>query len=264
MQLKVMVRMLKVYVASILCSAVVFVSSGLAQTETPQNKTVAADEKDANAQPPGAAQGTAIEPSLGCPIRVPLTPEGDIKVEKPPAAAGAHMGPVGGIRAIPRCPMPPIEARPVIAPGEIAQWMGYESMFINIDVLNRVAESDEKKGDHEAAYLWRTHDARAAGLNDTEGQILNEVAVDCLRALKEQDEKVRAAVRKFRLATGGDITAPTPPELYQMGDDRIAIIKSHMAQLSVALGSSSFQKLDKYVSAVFTPKPQKTVAPGQK
>lgn len=266
-------RSLKVYVASALCSSLVLVSPGLTQTVGSQNNAVAVAAKEADTQPPaatqskaeGSAPGEATEPEVGCPVRLPLTPDGDVKVT-PWQTAGADKPPTiaGGISATSRCPMPPIQARPVIAPGETAQWVGYQLMFNNIDVLNRVAEEADKKGDHEQAYGWRNYDGRAAGLNDTEGQIVNEVAVDCIRALKRQDEKIRAALRKFRLATGGDITAPLPEELYQLNDDRIGIIKSHMDQLSEALGSSSFQKLDNYVSAVFTPKPQNTTVPSQK
>jgi hypothetical protein len=129
----------------------------------------------------------------------------------------------------------------------------YEVFFNNMAVLDQVADREEQAGNHEQAMGWRTYDQRLAGLNDAEGQILKEVEVDCMRAVHEQDKKFQAAARKFRLATGGGITAPIPPELFQMNDERYAIIQRQIDQLRVALGESSFQKLDRYVHAVFAP-----------
>ncbi len=105
----------------------------------------------------------------------------------------------------------------MIAPGETAQWVGYEAMFGNMEGLDRVADDDDKKGNHEGAYLWRTHDARAAGLSDTEAQILNEAEVDCNHALKEQEEKFRAALRSFGLPPAATSRRRYQPNLIRYG-----------------------------------------------
>lgn len=245
-------RVLKLYAVPALLSAATLISAGYAQTDNAPATPAAVTGQNAGPQPASVEQGVASSTSPpDCPIRVPLTKEGDIKMDAGQVTKPAGIGRLG-VRVEPRCPMPPIEFHPVVSPSEeIPEWVIYEVFFNNMFVLDQVADQDDKNGDHQGAALWRTHDQRAAGLNDAEGQIIKEVMLDCNRAVKAQDEKLRDALRKFRLRTGGDITAPVPPEMYQIHDERIAIIKAHIDQLRVALGQSSFQKLDTYIRAEF-------------
>lgn len=144
----------------------------------------------------------------------------------------------------------------------------FEFLFNNISILNQVADSDDKAGNHQSAAMWRTHDQRAAGLNDAEGQILQEVALDCLRALKEQDAKIRAFVEKDRAQATPGVIGPTPIELIKMVDDRKNIVSEHIERLREALGDSSFKKLDAYVHSSFhaeviAPKPTPAPTSGE-
>lgn len=158
--------------------------------------------------------------------------------------------------------MPPVEFHPAYSPSEpVPDRFLYEVFFNNMAVLDQVADREERAGKHEQAIAWRTYDQTNAGLNDAEGEILKETEADCMRAVHEQEKKMQAATRKFRLATGGDITAPIPPELFQMNDERYAIFQRHVDQLKVALGANSFQKLDRYVHAVFAPHNQPLPVP---
>jgi hypothetical protein len=136
----------------------------------------------------------------------------------------------------------------------------FELFFNNISALNQVAANDEKAGNHAWAVAWRTHDQRAAGLNDAEGQIMQEITLDCLRMLKEQDAKFRAAAEKFRAQVKPGAPLLIPSELVQMDEDRKKIISDHIERLREALGDASFNKLDTHVHSAFhaeviTPKP---------
>jgi len=123
----------------------------------------------------------------------------------------------------------------------------FELLFNNISVLNKVADKDDKAGDHASAASWRTHDQEAAGLNDAEGQLLQEIVLDCLRALKEQDAKIRTSAEKFRAQLRPGAPILIPPELVQMDEVRKKIMSDHIERLREALGDTSFNKLDTYV-----------------
>jgi hypothetical protein len=133
----------------------------------------------------------------------------------------------------------------------IPQWVLFGFLFNNIAALNEIAESDEKAGKHISAAAWRTHDQRAAGLNDAEGEILQEVTQDCVRNLKEKDAQIKASADKARTDLDPAKPVPPPPELVQLVAERRAIVKDHIEKLREALGDSSFKKLDTYVHAMF-------------
>jgi hypothetical protein len=133
----------------------------------------------------------------------------------------------------------------------IPQNVLFELFFNNMGALNQAADHDDKAGDHISAAAWRRYDQEAAGLNDAEGQILREIVLDCLRALKEQDAKIRAGGEKFRAQLKPGAPIQIPPELVQLGEDRKKIVSDHIEKLREALGDASFNKLDTYIHATF-------------
>jgi hypothetical protein len=147
----------------------------------------------------------------------------------------------------------------------------YETLFDNMATLDRIAEQDDRQGKHEMAALWRTHDQRAAGLNETEGEILKEVALDCHQAIQQQNAKINALLQKLDAQRVPGVRVQPPPELIQMNQDRTAIIQAHIEKLREALGESSFAKLDHYVRSTFhaevtkpSQQPSSTPAKGKK
>jgi hypothetical protein len=172
---------------------------------------------------------------------VPVNPTGAF-------GAGKRATPVNSAAVDQSSPLPSTATQPST---EIPQIVFFEFLFNNISTLNKVADIDDKAGNHSSATLWRTHDQRAVGLNDAEGQILQEITLDCLQALKKQDAMIGAFVEKDRAqSTPGAIT-PTPPELIQMVEDRKNMVSDHIQQLKEALGDTSFNKLDAYVHSSF-------------
>jgi hypothetical protein len=140
----------------------------------------------------------------------------------------------------------------------VPNYIVYEFFFRNVSNLDRVAHQADLAGKQQEALGWRRHDQMAAGLTDTEGDILREVAFDCNKATQELERKVTTAIDTFRSQPGHDRSVPLPAEIGQMWDQRSVIINAHIDQLRVALGPNSFQKLDDYVQSSFTPH---TIAP---
>jgi hypothetical protein len=266
-----MMRMLKLYAVSVLCSSVVFVASGLAQTETSQNRSVA------------PATRVYIGPD-GHP-HLPLTPDGDIQTDPnvQPQPARAPLGTLG-IRATPNFPpCPPNDeavrqARENVADKEWPHRMAYVLFFNNMEAVDRaVAEYNDKQEGHKKESnkiddnqqadnggqgITLRHDTQLSGLlSDTEEQIVKEIEVDFTRAMKVYHQKQFQAIRRFRLATNGDMCAPPPQEFADLNREQWAIAEEHITQLRVALGAASFQKLDKFVRDTWQPRKQQNPGP---
>ncbi|HZI55509.1 MAG TPA: hypothetical protein VFF39_01975 [Verrucomicrobiae bacterium] len=236
----------QVYIASVLITIFILLAAGHAQTSKAQTGPEATNSQDANPKPSNAGRDTATG----------AVPDSANNPGQPASGKMAGQPSPAVQRATPAIPATddqnsPLLTAPIQSQAEVPQSAFFEFLFNNVSALSKVADSDDKAGKHTEAALWRTHDQRAAGLNDAEGKILQEIAHDCLRALKEQDAKMQASAEKFRahLAPGAPIQIP--PELVQMFEDRKAIVRDHIETLREALGNTSFSKLDSYVHSSF-------------
>ena len=129
-----------------------------------------------------------------------------------------------------------------------------------IGAYNLWAEQAEKAGKHAEAAGLRTSHQRTAGLNDAEGEILQEIAHDCNCAVNELDAKMNVEAEKFRARIVPGATVTVPMEFYQMYEDRKTMVRDHVEQLRLALGDSSFKKLETYVLSVY-PAPKSIAMP---
>jgi hypothetical protein len=235
----------RLYVVLGLITIYILGTVAFAQTSKAQPKTEANGSQAENSKPANPAGNTGIgiaPPSANNPGQ---------------AASGdkQHQGQLGGQKWTP--PADDLASPSAItlsvpdSPATVPQYVLFESLFSNISLLNEIADHDDKAGKHTAAASWRTHDKRGAGLNDAEGQILQETAIDCLRALKEQDKKINSFADAFRAQAPPGAAIQAPPELLQMVEDRKAIVKDHVERLRQSLGDTTFSKLDDYVRASF-------------
>jgi hypothetical protein len=177
---------------SVLITICTLLAAGYAQTSNTQTQTEAINSKDSSPTPSTSGERTATS-------AVPNSTNNPGQ-----AQPGNQIGALSPVQpATPANPPAAVLNSPLVAASPesqagIPQSALFELLFNNISVLNKVADNDDKAGDHISAASWRTHDQEAAGLNDAEGQILQEVVRDCLRALKEQDAKLQASAEKFR------------------------------------------------------------------
>ena len=235
----------KIYVVSVLITICTLLAAGYSQTSNARPGLEVNNSQDANQNPsnPGAAATTGATPSATNSTIQPA-PGQKISVMSPsqratpvnPAAAGENA---------------PVPATPMQSQAEVSPNVLFEFLFSNISDLNQIASNDEKAGKRAQAALWRSHDQRSAGLNDAEGEILQETALNCLQALKEQDAKIRAVVQKDRAQATPGVIGTTPPELIQLVEDRKKIVNNYVDSLREALGDASFSKLDTYVHSSF-------------
>lgn len=231
----------KIYVVSVLITSFTLLSAGYAQTGNARPGQETSNCQDAGPKPSNAGGDTATG-------TLPDT------TNNPPPAWTMRSMPRGQ-RVTPAFPATTDQNSPSTVVPEsrapIPQIVFFELFFRHIANLNEIADHDDKVGDRIWAARWRTHDQRGAGLNDAEGQILQETALDCLRELKKQDAKFNAAAAKFRAHVTPGAPIQIPPELVQTGEDRKKIVNDHIEKLREALGDTSFNKLDTYVHSSF-------------
>ena len=239
----------KVYIVLALLAICALPAAGYAQTNAAQAGQDAANSQDASPKP--ANSGDSSAPDARPNSR--NNPGNAMPLQSAPGNKTGVLTPTQ--RATPANPAtadqnsPSTTAHGSQAP--IPQNVLFELLFGNISTLNQVADHDDKAGNHIQAAAWRRYDQEAAGLNDAEGDILREIALDCARALKEQDAKIKASADKFRAQSTPGVRTPAPAELVQLFEYRKKIVSDHVESLQEALGDSSFNKLDSYVHAAF-------------
>jgi hypothetical protein len=227
---------------SVLVAIFTLLAAGYTQTGNAQTGPEVNNSQDSSPKPSNSTATTTLPPAAS-------------NTGQP--APGKTIGPVSPAqRATPAIPAaadqnPPVLTAPIQPQAEALQNAFYEFLFNNIWDFDQIADSKDKAGKHAEAALWRTHDQKGAGLNDAEGQILQETALDCLRALKEQDAKIQAAVDKDRAQRAPGVRGPTPVELIQLIEERKKIVSDHVEKLREALGNSSFNKVDTYIHSSF-------------
>jgi hypothetical protein len=138
-----------------------------------------------------------------------------------------------------------------VAAPQVPPYVIYRFFFLHLDDLDQVALQEEARGNSGEG--WRSHEERAAQLNEEEGKILKQVAYDCNKALRDLDEKAKATIAASRAQdpNGKSVNLPLPPELVSLQDEQIAIVNSSVDDLRVKLGADSFKKLDDYIQTRF-------------
>jgi hypothetical protein len=179
----------------------------------------------------------------------PVNSPGAEATGKKPQVPG-YGAPTGVIPAVPVNPptviVPPSQPEPMSF-----RYVSFETFFYTIGTYNLWAEQAEKAGKHEGAAGWRTAYQRDTGLNDAEGEILQEIAHDCNCAVNELDEKMNAEAEKFRAQVAPNAIITPSADFYQMFEDRKKTVIDHVEQLRVGLGKTSFKKLETYVLSMY-------------
>lgn len=169
------------------------------------------------------------------------------------AGKGPLLPPSGISKGIPAVPVdPPTVIVPPSQPEPMSfRYVSFETFFYTIGSHNLWAEQADTAGKHAEAAGWRTSYQQMFKLNDAEGEVLQEIAHDCNCAVNELDAKMNAKAEKFRTQIVPGATVTVPAEFYQISEDRKKIVIDHVEQLRMALGDTSFKKLETYVLSMF-------------
>ena len=240
----------QVLLASVLITTLSLPATGQDETSTAPTVVQWVNAKYADPKPCSNGWHIVLD-AVGNPVNSPGAEA--TKTPHPPTRMSA------GIPAVPVNPptwiFPPSRPEPISL-----RYVYFETFFYEIGIYNRWAEQAEKAGKHAEAAAWRTSQQRTAGLNDAEGEVLQEIAHDCNCAVNELDTKMSADAEKFRAQIVPGATVTVPVEFYQMSEDRKKIVVDHVEQLRVALGDTSFKKLETYVLSMY-PAPESKAKP---
>ena len=161
--------------------------------------------------------------------------------------------------------LPPDSAHPSKPLQKAPTWVTYVFFFGHLEHLDQAADEQVALGNKSAAVEWRTHEQVAAGLQAREGNLLKQVAYDCLQALEDKDLEIQAAVKAFhkQYPDGGFLTAPIPEKLQTLWQERIQIVEQQVGRLRSLLGEERFLALDGYIQSTFVPAVKSPVAAGE-
>lgn len=237
---------------SVLIATPLLLAASQDQTSAAPTAVQAVNVKYADPNPCSNGWHTTRD-ALGNPVNGPGAEATGKRPQLPPSRIGAlsQTVPVNPPTLI----FPPSRPEPMKL-----RYVYFETFFYEIGIYNRWAEQAEKAGKHAEAAAWRTSHQRMAGLNDAEGEVLQEIAHDCNCAVNELDAKMNADADKLRAQIVPGATVTVPVEFYQMSEDRKKIVIDHVEQLRVALGDTSFKKLETYVLSMY-PAPESKAKP---
>jgi hypothetical protein len=233
-----------ILLVSVLIATPSLLAAGQEQTSTAPTVVQGINAEDGDPKPCKRGDNTAQD-----------APHDPADKPAPQTTAKRPQPPIGrlaaGVPAVPG-PNPPKVIFPPGKPEPITlSDMYWEDLFIMIGFYNRFAEDADKASNHAEAVGWRTSYQHMIKLNDAEGEILQEIAHDCNCAVKELDGKMNAMNAKFHAQIVPGATVTVPVDFYQMFEERKKTIRDHVEQLRVALGDTSFKKLETYVLSMY-------------
>lgn len=152
---------------------------------------------------------------------------------------------------------------------ELSDHFIYGSVFRHVATfIDRADELERQGGDGRA---FRSQYARRAGLGDGYDQIIERIAVECLREIEAIDERVRPIVEAYRAqypngqVPHGQVPAPAPEELREMNKERNELILRKRDELRAEFGEEAFRRFHESVrtrmasgSALVFPAPRRT------
>jgi len=143
------------------------------------------------------------------------------------------------------------DGTPANAGAAIPSHVVYRQLFHQVAALNEYADHLEREGKvHSPA---RGVFKRQAALNDEQVSILNQIAADCEREVKQQDLRARVIINAFSSqypdgrVPDGQVPAPPSPELVSMQAERNAIILRARDRLREAYGEEEFGRFETFV-----------------
>ena len=127
----------------------------------------------------------------------------------------------------------------------------YRHLFHHTAILSDRADEMDRQGQDGSSL--RSVFQRQAALDDGQALILNRIALDCEREVKQQDARAKVIIDAYRAqypggrVPSGQTPAPPPPELAGMQAERNAIILRARDRLREAFGEDEFHRFEEFI-----------------
>jgi len=143
-------------------------------------------------------------------------------------------------------------AGPTSGSQTVPDYAVYRVFFVHLEGLQAAAAHYAALGKDGSAF--RHYEQKRAGLTDAEADQVTQVALDCNSAVAQVVAQMQALIASLRAQNPNTpLYKVQSPEMEQLFQEKDQIISDHIAQLKSLLGDASFQKLDTFVQAHFTP-----------
>lgn len=136
-------------------------------------------------------------------------------------------------------------------PASIPDHIAYKHLFRHVAAFKKQAEENEKQGKDGSSF--RSFFKHKAELSDDQTRVLDEIADDCERQVKQQDEQAKIIIDAYKAqypggkVPHGETPKPPPVELKAMTEERNAIILRARDRLHVTIGDEEFKRFDDFV-----------------
>ena len=141
---------------------------------------------------------------------------------------------------------PPANSAAVHVTQEMLDRAMFQIYFSHVATVDRIASKLESEGKNENDF--RARDQKKAGLTESEGAIVHEVALDYIKALKDQSAKSKAADAAIYNTRPANIVAVASASKASEAPGSISdVVREHISQLQQQLDADSYAKLYKYV-----------------
>ncbi|HZQ92318.1 MAG TPA: hypothetical protein VFA60_11035 [Terriglobales bacterium] len=136
-------------------------------------------------------------------------------------------------------------------PPPVPDHAAYARIFHEIAVLKGIADEAQKKGDDRSNL--RSIVRKEARLSESEGAVLERIALQCEADLAALDARAQVIINKYLerypygIVNSSIPMAPPPPELKPMQTERNNLVLLARDRLRNELGEDSFAKFDRYV-----------------
>lgn len=131
-------------------------------------------------------------------------------------------------------------------PEHVRYWL----LFNRVASLKDKADELERKGQKTSL---RTAVKKDAGLNDEQGQALEDISLECAREVTRRDARAKQMIHDFKSrfpgghVPDGETLPPPPPELIALQRDRDNAVLRARGRLHASLGDREFERFDAFV-----------------
>jgi hypothetical protein len=145
---------------------------------------------------------------------------------------------------------------------EVPDHIAYRHLFRHVAAFKKQAEENEKQGKDGSSF--RSFFKHKAELSDDQVRVLNDVADECDREVKQQDEQAKLIIDAYKSqypggrVPHGETPKPPPVELKAMTEERNQIILRARDRLHVMLGDDEFKRFHDFVKHHVAPNVMQT------
>ena len=142
---------------------------------------------------------------------------------------------------------------------QVPEHIVYRMFLRDLYTFKLKAEESERQGNRRSSEAYRNIYRERVGWSSEQARILDDIASECEREVKEIDAKAKKIIDARRAlyypdgkVQGGQL-APPSPELALLQEERNATILKFRDRIREAFGEQEFRRLDRFLKSDLAP-----------